>query len=84
MFTGLLGDLKQPKDKRGRFQTESPRTENTRNNQMVRSKQKAVNNISQYIWASSESSFATIANPEYTNTPENREFVLKSYVMKKI
>jgi hypothetical protein len=34
------------------------------------------------MWASSESSFPTIARPEYTNTPENQESALKSYLMK--
>ena len=80
--TGLPGDLKQPKDKGGRLQTESPRPANTRDNQMVRSKPKIISNWSQYIWASSEPSSPTIARPECTNIPENQESDLKSYLMK--
>jgi hypothetical protein len=49
---------------------------------MVKGKCKTVSNRSQNTWPSSEPSFPTTASPEYTNTPENRESVLKSYLMK--
>jgi hypothetical protein len=34
------------------------------------------------MWASSEPSSPNTASPEYTNTPEKKESVLKSYLMK--
>ena len=49
---------------------------------MVRGKHKTLSNRSQYTWASSEPSSPTTASPEYTNTPENQEADLKSYLMK--
>ena len=49
---------------------------------MVKGKVKTVSNRSQNTWASSEPSSPTTASPEYTNTPENQESVLKSYLMK--
>jgi hypothetical protein len=78
--TGLPGDLKQPRDKRDLRQ--SPRPTNTRDVQMVKGKHKAIRNRSQNTRASSEPSSPTTASPDYTNTPENQESVLKSYLMK--
>jgi hypothetical protein len=49
---------------------------------MAKGKCKTINNRSQNTWASSENSSTNMASPEYTNTPENQEFVLKSYLMK--
>jgi hypothetical protein len=49
---------------------------------MTRGKHKTISNRSQYTWASSEPSSPTTASPEYTNTPENQESVLKFYLMK--
>ena len=49
---------------------------------MVKGKHKTISNRSQNMWASSEPSSPTTASPEYTNTPENQESVLKSYLMK--
>ena len=49
---------------------------------MVKGKHKTISNRSQNIWASSEPSSPTTASPEYNNTPENQEAVLKSYLMK--
>ena len=43
---------------------------------------KVIRNRSQNTWVSSEPSFPTTESPEYTNTPENQESVLKSYLMK--
>ena len=77
-----MGDLKQPRDKRGRLQTESPRPANTRDNQRSRDKHKTISNRSKYTWTSSEPSSPTTASPEYTNTTENQEADLKSYLMK--
>jgi hypothetical protein len=34
------------------------------------------------MWTSSEPSSPTTASPEYTNTPENKEAAIKSYLMK--
>jgi hypothetical protein len=34
------------------------------------------------MWAPSETSSPNTASPEYTNTPENQETDLKSYLMK--
>jgi hypothetical protein len=48
---------------------------------MVRGKHKTVSNRSQYPWASSEHGSPTTASPEYTNTPENEEGDLKSYLV---
>jgi hypothetical protein len=75
--TGLPRDLKQPRDKRGRLQTESPRPTNTTNNQVTRDKCKTISIRSQYTWASSEPSSPTIAGPDYINTPEDQEAYLK-------
>jgi hypothetical protein len=80
--TGLPGDLQQPRDTGGRLQTEPPRPGNTRDNQMVRDKHKTINNRSQYTLTPSEPSFPTTAIPGYTNTPENQDADLKSYLMK--
>ena len=49
---------------------------------MVKGKHKTISNRSQNMWASSEPSSPTTASPEYTNTPENQEADLKSYLMK--
>ena len=81
-MSGLPGDLKQLRDKRGRLQIESPRPANIRDKHMVRGKCKAISNRSQYMWGSSEPSSPTTASPEYTNMSENQEAVLKSYLMK--
>jgi methyl-accepting chemotaxis protein len=50
---------------------------------MLKGKHKSISNRSQNTWASSEPS-STTANPEYTNTPENQESALKSFLMKLI
>jgi hypothetical protein len=49
---------------------------------MVKDKHKTINNRNQIMWTSSEPRFPTTASPEYNNTPENQEAVLKSYLMK--
>jgi hypothetical protein len=49
---------------------------------MVKGKCNTISNRSQNMWASSEYSSPTTASPEYTNTPENEESVLKSYLIK--
>jgi hypothetical protein len=49
---------------------------------MVKGKHKSISKKSQNTWASSEPSSPTRASPEHTNTPENQESVLKSYLMK--
>ena len=49
---------------------------------MARGKGKNISNRNQGYLASSEPSSPTTASPEYTNTPENQESVLKSYLMK--
>jgi hypothetical protein len=49
---------------------------------MVKGKHKTKNNRSQNKCASSEPSSPNTAHPEYTNTCENQESVLKSYLMK--
>jgi hypothetical protein len=49
---------------------------------MVKGKRKNISNRSQDTWASPEPISPTTASPEYTNTPENQESVLKSYLMK--
>jgi hypothetical protein len=48
---------------------------------MVKGKHKTISNRSQYVWASSEPSSPITVSPEYTNTPENQEVDLKSYLM---
>jgi hypothetical protein len=60
----------------------SPRSKNTNDIQMTKDKHKTICNRRQNAWVSSEHSFPTIANPEYTNTPENQDSFLKSYLMK--
>jgi hypothetical protein len=81
---GLLRDLKQPRDKRGRLQRESPRPANTRNNQMARGKCKNIRTRIQCTWALSEASSPTTASLAYINRPENQDADLKSYLMKVI
>jgi hypothetical protein len=49
---------------------------------MEKGKCKTITNRSQNMWVSSEPSSPTTASPEYTNTPENQESVLKFYLMK--
>ena len=49
---------------------------------MVKGKHKTISNKSQYMGASSEPSYLTVASPEYTNTIDNQKADLKSYVMK--
>ena len=49
---------------------------------MAKGKHQTISNRSQNTWTSSEPSSPTTASPEYTNTPENQESVLKSYLMK--
>jgi hypothetical protein len=48
----------------------------------VRGKHKTISNRNQYTRASSNPSSPTTASPEYTNTLENQEADLKSYLMK--
>ena len=48
---------------------------------MVRGKCKTIIKRSQYIWTSSEPSSSTTASPEYTNTIEDEEADLKSYLI---
>jgi hypothetical protein len=48
---------------------------------LERGKQKIIRNRSQYKWKPSEPSSPT-TSPEYTNTPENQEANLKTYLMK--
>jgi archaellum component FlaC len=55
---------------------------NTRDIQMAKGKHKNISNRSQNMWASSETISPTTAIPEYTNTLENQESLLKSYLMK--
>jgi hypothetical protein len=62
-ITGLPGELKQPRDKRDRLHTESPRPKNTRDIQMMRGKYKIVSNRSQYMWASSGTQFTHHSKP---------------------
>jgi hypothetical protein len=61
---------------------QSLRSTNTRDIQMVKGKHKTISNRSQNTWALSESSSTTTASLEYINTPEKRESILKSYLMK--
>jgi hypothetical protein len=49
---------------------------------MVKGKCKTTSNRSQNMWASSEPCSPNTAISEYTNTPENQESALKSYLMK--
>ena len=49
---------------------------------MAEGKHKTISNRSRYAGSSSEPSSPTTASPEYTNTPENQEPALKSYLMK--
>jgi hypothetical protein len=48
---------------------------------MVRGKSITISNRSQYMCASSKPSSPTTASPENTNTSENQEADLKSYLM---
>jgi hypothetical protein len=66
----------------GRVLTETPRPIYTRDNQMVRGKYNTISNRSQYTLASSEPSSPTTASPGYTNTHENQDSDIKSYLMK--
>jgi hypothetical protein len=48
---------------------------------MVKGKHKTKSNGNQYMWASSKPSSLTTACPEYKDTPENQESVIKSCLM---
>ena len=61
---------------------QSPRPTNIRNIQMAKGKHKIISNRNQNTWTSSEPGSSTTASTEYTNTLENQEPVLKSYLMK--
>jgi hypothetical protein len=58
------------------------RPANTRDNQWASGRHNTINNRSQYKWASIERSSPTTASFEHTNTSENQEADLKSYLMK--
>jgi hypothetical protein len=49
---------------------------------MAKGKHKNISNKSQNTWASLEPNSPMTASPEYTNTPEHQESVLKSYLMR--
>jgi hypothetical protein len=49
---------------------------------MAKGKHKTISNRIQNTWESSEPNPPSTARPEYTNTPENQESVLKSCLMK--
>jgi hypothetical protein len=49
---------------------------------MAKGNCKTISNRSQDTWESSKPNSPTTANREYTNTPENQKYVLKSYLMK--
>jgi hypothetical protein len=70
-----------PKTKQGDSK-QSPRPTNSRDIPMVKGKHKTMSNRSQNMWTSSEPSSPNTASLEYTNTHENHESVLKSYIMK--
>ena len=55
---------------------------NTRDNDMPRGQHKDINNRSQCNWASSETRSPITASPGYTNTHENQDSDIKSYLMK--
>jgi hypothetical protein len=63
---------------------QSPRPTNNRDIQMAKGKHKTLSNRNQSTWESSESSSPTTGSPEYSNTPENHESVLKSCLRKVI
>jgi hypothetical protein len=63
-------------------QGQKRQTPHIREIQMVRGKHKTISSRSQCTWGSSEPSSPTTASPEYTNTLENQESVLKFYLMK--
>jgi hypothetical protein len=48
---------------------------------MAKGKRKNLTNRNQEHWTSSEPSTPTTASPGYTNTPENQDLDLKSYLM---
>ena len=75
----LTGNLKQPRYKEADF-IQSPRSANTRDIQMTKDKHKTISNRRENMCASSELSSSTTASPEYTNTPEKQESVLKSFM----
>jgi hypothetical protein len=49
---------------------------------MAKDKCKIISKRNQNTWTASEPSSPITASLEYTNTPENKESVLKSYLMK--
>jgi len=80
--TDLPGDQQQVRNIRSRHETGTSRPANTKDNHMVRGKRKTISNRSQYTLSSSEPGSPTRASSGYTNTPENQEAELKSYLMK--
>jgi hypothetical protein len=67
-----------------RLQSETGRSDNTRDNQMARSKCKNIRNRNQFDLATSEPSFPTTASPGYPNTPLKQDSNLNSHFMKMI
>jgi hypothetical protein len=70
--TGLPGVLTHRLTRRDKPPSETARPA-TRDNQMVRSKCKNINNTNQGFLASSETSSFTTASPEYSNTLEKQD-----------
>jgi hypothetical protein len=74
-ITGLLAHRKY------KFQSETARPTNIRDNKMVRGKHKNFTNRNQGYLASSEPSSSTTASPRYPNTLEKQDSDLKSLCM---
>ena len=64
-----------------RLQSETARSVNTRDNQMVRGKHKNISNRNQSYLATSESSYPTTASPRYPKMSEKQYSDLKSHLM---
>ena len=67
--------------RRDKSPSETARSANIRDNQMVRGKGKDISNRNQGYLASSEPSSPTTASPGYPNTQENQDSDLKSHCM---
>ena len=67
--------------RRDKFQSETARPTNIRDNQMAKGKHKNPTNGNQGYWAVSEPSSPTTTSPRYPNTQEKKKLDLKSYLM---
>jgi hypothetical protein len=80
-WTPRNADRGQQNHRRNKLQSETARTSDTRDYQMVKGKRKNLSNRNQDHSTSSEPSSPRTVSPRYPNTPEKQDSDLKSYLM---